>query len=166
MAVLAEQISIHGRFVRSVNVERDADRVEPLDGYIVTACALDVVERIATTAVAGESGGAWSLTGPYGSGKSSLALLLDAALGPKSTTRELAWRLIDEASSMVGELVRRTHRHRETRVSGFHRGVITANRGTAGPHCAQSASRRSPTPLRYIPFHQRIPRGQLAQRRA
>ena len=132
MAILAEHISVHGRFVRSANVERDADRPEPLDGYIVTACALDVVERIATTALAGRSGGAWSLTGPYGSGKSSLALLLDATLGPATSTRELAWRLIDEASPAVGELVRQTHRDRKTRVSGFHRGVITANREPLG----------------------------------
>ncbi len=132
MALLAEHISVHGRFVRSANVERDADRTEPLDGYIVTACALDVVERIARTATAGQAGGAWSLTGPYGSGKSSLALLLDAALGPATTTRELACRLVDEASPKAGELVRRTHRQFGTQKSGFHRGVVTANREPLG----------------------------------
>ena len=132
MAVLADHISVHGRFARSVNVERDADRVEPLEGYIVTACALDVVERIATTAVSGQSGGAWSVTGPYGSGKSSLALLLDATLGPATTMREFAWKLIAEASPRLGKLLLRTHEHRNTSVSGFHRGVITANREPLG----------------------------------
>ena len=73
------------------------------------ARALDVVERIAATADVGRSGGAWSLTGPFGSGKSSLALLLDAALGPATTARELAWHLIDEASPAVGELIRQIH---------------------------------------------------------
>ena len=132
MAVLADHISVLRRFARSANLERDADRPEPLEGYVVTPRALDVVERVATAAVAGQSGGAWSLTGPYGSGKSSLALLLDAALGPATTTRELAWRLVDEASPVVGESIRQVHRRHRTTDSGFHRGLITANREPLG----------------------------------
>ena len=128
MAVLADHISIRGRFARSANLERDADRPHPLEGYVVTARALDTVERITTTAAAGTSGGAWSLTGPYGSGKSSLALLLDAALGSPSNVRDLAWKLIDEASPAAGELVRQAHQRHRTRAVGFHRGLVTAER--------------------------------------
>ena len=69
MAVLADHISVRGRFARSVNLERDADRPHPFEGYVVTARALDAVERIFTVAATGSAGGAWSLTGPYGSGK-------------------------------------------------------------------------------------------------
>ena len=36
MAVLADHISVLDRFARSANLERDAGRPEPLDGYIVT----------------------------------------------------------------------------------------------------------------------------------
>ncbi len=105
MTFLADHISVRSRFARSANLERDTNRPEPLDGYIVTARALDAVERIAAVAADGPSGGAWSLTGPYGSGKSSLALLLDAAIlvPAGATTRKLAWRLIDETSPAVGE---------------------------------------------------------------
>ena len=81
MPRLAEGISVRSRFARSASLERDIARPEPLDGYVVTARALDVVERVAETAATGTAGGAWSLTGPYGSGKSSLALVLDAAFG-------------------------------------------------------------------------------------
>lgn len=128
MTRLADHISIRPRFARSANLERDADRTEPLDGYIVTARALDAVERIATTAAVGPSGGAWSLTGPYGSGKSSLALLLDAALGPNTPARKLAWKLIYDASPAVGDLIRQAHRRHRTSIIGFHRGLVTANR--------------------------------------
>ena len=128
MAKLADHITVLGRFARSANLERDADRSEPFDGYIVTARALDAVERIAATAATAVSGGAWSLTGPYGSGKSSLALLLDAALGPATVTREIAWKLIDEASPMVGNLVRQAHQRHQTQETGFHRGLVTASR--------------------------------------
>ena len=128
MTLLSEYISVLDRFARSANLERDAGRPEPLDGYIVTARALDVVERVAAAAATGASGGAWSLTGPYGSGKSSLVLLLDAAFGPSTATRKIAWRLINEASPKVGELIRQGHRRHQTMRSGFHRGLITAKR--------------------------------------
>ena len=128
MAVLADHISVRGRFAHSANLERDADRSQPFEGYVVTARALDAVERIFTAAATGPAGGAWSLTGPYGSGKSSLALLLDAALGGPSRARDIVWTLIDEASPAVAELVRQAHRRHRTRAAGFHRGLVTAGR--------------------------------------
>ena len=128
MSVLADHISVRARFARSANLERDAGKAEPLDGYVVTARALDAVERIASTAAEGRSGGAWSLTGPFGSGKSSLALLLDAAFGPPTTTRETAWKLLDQASPSVGERVSQAHQRHQTQDTGFHRALVTANR--------------------------------------
>ena len=128
MTFLADHISVIGRFARSANLERDADQAEPLDGYVVTARALDAVNRIASAAATGPAGGAWSITGPYGSGKSSLALLLDAALGPHARIRDAAWKLIDQASSTVGERIRQAHRRHGTWETGFHRALVTANR--------------------------------------
>ena len=128
MSKLADSISVRSRFARSASLERDLARLEPLDGYVVTARALDVVERVAEAAANGAAGGAWSLTGPYGSGKSSLALLIDAALGDDSDTRVLALRLINEASPEVGELIRSAHRRHGTEACGFHRGLVTAGR--------------------------------------
>ena len=98
MAALADYIAVVGRFARSANLERDIARSEPLNGYVVTAQALNVVERIASTAANGTAGGAWSLTGPYGSGKSSLALLIDAAFGERGATRAVATELIEATS--------------------------------------------------------------------
>ena len=128
MPKLATSISVRARFARSANLERDLERHEPLDGYIVTSRALDVVERIAETAATGPAGGAWSVTGPYGSGKSSLALLIDAAFGGDSAIRQLALRLIDESSREVGTQIRSLHRRHGTESRGFHRGLVTAGR--------------------------------------
>ena len=128
MPKLANSIAVKERFARSANLERDLARSEPLEGYVVTARALDVVERIAETAATGAAGGAWSLTGPYGSGKSSLALLIDAAFGDDSATRRAALGLIDNASPQVGELIHGAHRRHGTESCGFHRGLVTAGR--------------------------------------
>lgn len=128
MTILADHISVIGRFARSANLERDAGQAEPLDGYVVTARALDAVNRIVSAAATGPAGGAWSITGPYGSGKSSLALLLDAALGPHASIRDAAWKLIDQASPTVAERIRQAHRRHGTWETGFHRALVTANR--------------------------------------
>ena len=127
-AVLADRIAVRGRFARSANVERDAGLPEPLDGYVVTARVLDVVERITSTACHGAAGGAWSLTGPYGSGKSSLALLVDAAFGRPTLIRDAALHLIGEASSEAEAAVRAAHDRHGTWNTGFRRGVVTADR--------------------------------------
>ena len=127
-AVLADRIAVRGRFARSANVERDAGLPEPLDGYVVTARVLDVVERITSTARHGAAGGAWSLTGPYGSGKSSLALLVDAAFGPGTSSRDAALDLIREASSGAAAAVQAAHDRHGTWKTGFRRGVVTADR--------------------------------------
>ena len=128
MTLLAEAVAVAPRFARSANLERDATRLEPLQGYVVTARALDVAERIAATAAGGGAGGAWSLTGPYGSGKSSLGLLVDAAFGPPGHARRLAERLIGDASESVGRLLREAHERHGTGERGFYRGLVTARR--------------------------------------
>ncbi len=128
MATLADYVSVRPRFARSANLERDSGRSEPFDGYIVTGRALDVIERITGAALSGRSGGAWSLTGPYGSGKSSLALLLDAAFGPNKKIRNVALDLIAATSRDAAEAVRKTHDHHHTRGAGFQRGLVTASR--------------------------------------
>ena len=124
--VLADWISVQSRFARSANVERDLASPEPLEGYVVTARVLDVLTRVASTAARGKAGGAWSLTGPYGTGKSSLALLIDAAFGPPTQTREAALRLIRETSPEGEAALRLVHERHRTWETGFHRGLVTA----------------------------------------
>ena len=127
MTTLADVLSVRSQFARSANFERDADSAEPLDGYVVTARALDVVERITSSAL-GPAGGAWSVTGPYGSGKSSLGLLLDAAFGPPGIARDRALDKIAEASPTAkDELNQALSRHR-SRSRGFYRALVTADR--------------------------------------
>ena len=57
MPTLADHIRILPRFARSANLERDSGRSEPLEGYVVTARALDAVERILTVAATQPAGG-------------------------------------------------------------------------------------------------------------
>ena len=127
MGRLKDHITISGRFARSSSLERDIDRTESLRGYVVTAKALEVVERIAAAGATGSGGGAWSITGPYGTGKSSLAVLLDGLFSEAGITRDNALELVACASPSVASLVNDAHERRETGTSGWIRAVVTAN---------------------------------------
>ena len=150
MPALASGISVSGRFARSANLERDLARPEPLDGYVLTARGLDVVERIAAAATTGSAGGAWSLTGPYGSGKSSLALLIDAAFGGRSRLQRTALELVDDASPAAADLIRRAHRSHGTVNRGFTRALVTAAREPLAHSVSRALKsavlREAPTP--------------------
>ena len=51
---------------------------------------------------------------------------------PQVRQGKLAWRLLDEASPAAGESIRQAHVRHHTKDSGFHRGLITANREPIG----------------------------------
>ena len=127
VSVLADHVLVSPRYARSANLERDSARPEPLEGYVVTARALDFLERISATAATGSAGGAWSLTGPYGSGKSSLALLTRAAFGKDSPERSLALQLIGEASEATRAKIEQTHERYGTSRGGFLVGQATGD---------------------------------------
>lgn len=128
MPTLANHVRILPRFARSANLERDSGRSQPLEGYVVTARAIEAVDRILTVAATQQAGGAWSLTGPYGSGKSSLALLLDALLGPDGATRDAAVGLVEAGNPDMADLAWSAHDNHGTQATGFHRGLVTAAR--------------------------------------
>lgn len=64
---------------RSVNVERDAAQGGSAGRYLVTPTAVRAVDAILTELSAGR-GGAWTITGPFGTGKSAFALFLSELL--------------------------------------------------------------------------------------
>lgn len=79
---LSDLFSVKGRFRRSVHLERDFYTNENLlEGYVVTATAREVLGRVVSALENNEASKAWSLTGPYGSGKSAFALFTANLLG-------------------------------------------------------------------------------------
>jgi len=79
---LSDLISVAPRYARSVNLERDGFTEAAIDGYVITAAAEEFLLRLGR-ALAGAGGPrAWTLTGPYGAGKSSFALFLANLFSP------------------------------------------------------------------------------------
>lgn len=76
MIPLQDIVKIRRRFLRSVNIVRDQRRAAGLEGYIITPLVLLTLNQISESFVQNITDRAFTLTGPYGTGKSSFGLLL------------------------------------------------------------------------------------------
>ena len=95
-AGLLNRVEVARRFRRSVNLDRDAGAPDALDGYVVTPAVRRALSQI-TDGLADAAGDrAWSLVGPYGSGKSAFAVFLaDLLSGSGASGGDAAKRLLD-----------------------------------------------------------------------
>ena len=73
---IARLFHINPRFLRSTHLERDFSTPDSCTGYIPTDFTRSCLERLAEGLVANSTRRAWRLTGDYGTGKSSFALVL------------------------------------------------------------------------------------------
>lgn len=81
-------LTINTYYSRSVNVERDLSDEEVIRAYIPTARAKETLGRLLETANNAKRTCAFSLIGPYGSGKSSFAVFLTQLLAAKNTSSQ------------------------------------------------------------------------------
>ncbi len=92
---LSELFHVTSRFHRSVHLERDFYGENALDGYVLTITARETLRRVIAALENELTSKAWSLTGPYGSGKSAFALFTGKLLGAsESPTTQGALNLL------------------------------------------------------------------------
>lgn len=96
-------VSIRGRFQRSVHLARDFYGARDLSGYIVTAKAREIVDRFSNALRTAGAGRAWSLTGPYGGGKSAFALFAAHLVRGEGSALELLRETDPEATQRFEE---------------------------------------------------------------
>lgn len=82
---ISELFRTRKRFLRSAHLERDFRDPSALDGYIVTQGIQRNLSRLSSGLNPQSGQRAWRITGDYGSGKSSFALLLAHAFGGKDS---------------------------------------------------------------------------------
>ena len=105
MTLLSKIVRVERRYQRSINIEQDFASGSALDGYIfpesAKAALLSMAEQIANS---GQGGFTW--TGPYGSGKSSLAIALASLLvGTEGERRAVSRKLDAEWSKQLWGLL-------------------------------------------------------------
>ena len=72
---IADLFQIQGRFLRSAHLERDFVDPQALKGYLMTPEVRDYLRRLAAGMHSNSGHRAWRITGNFGSGKSSFALI-------------------------------------------------------------------------------------------
>lgn len=91
---LGTEVKIAGRFLRSVRIDADLEDKSSLDGFICPKSSADVLLSMARHMQEAQQG-AFTWTGPYGTGKSSLVVALAALVGGNAALRKRASNLFD-----------------------------------------------------------------------
>ena len=94
---LSTGVSISRQFLRSVRIDTDFGREDALSGYVCQGTAKALLESMATQ-IKDTRQRAFTWTGPYGGGKSSLALMLCSLVGPSPTLRKKAKSILNVPS--------------------------------------------------------------------
>lgn len=92
--MLSEVVSISRQFLRSVRIDADIGRDDALSGYICQGTASALLENMALQ-ITETRQRAFTWTGPYGGGKSSLALMLCSLVGGDQKLRAKAKQLLN-----------------------------------------------------------------------
>ena len=97
--MLSDVVSVARRFQRSVRVDTDLGRAGALNGFICHGSSKIALETMAKLMVQTEQR-AFTWTGPYGGGKSSLALALCASIGGDLKPRKHARSLLGDVPDL------------------------------------------------------------------
>jgi hypothetical protein len=95
--VLSDYFKLHRRYYRSVNLERDLDKPDAVQGYVPTERTAIALQRILSSIGDPNAHRAWTLTGVYGTGKSAFTHYLAALCAPeKSSVAQKALTIADQ----------------------------------------------------------------------
>ncbi len=95
-------VTVNTHYTRSVNLERDASSVDVINAYIPTSRALRTFARVSDEFNTELSPRAWSLIGPYGSGKSSFSVFLSQLLSnPADEGSHAALQVLKKADELL-----------------------------------------------------------------
>lgn len=102
---LDKKITVNSHYTRSVNLERDQDSIDLIKSYIPTSRARRTMERVVDTLGTGTAPRAWSLVGPYGSGKSSFSVFLSQLMSASSAeTAKTANKVLSGADADLAKI--------------------------------------------------------------
>lgn len=90
-----QSVRIARHYRRSVRIDADIGRLEALDGYVLTDTAREALSVMGRQ-IDGSRERAFTWTGPYGGGKSSLAVVLASALAAASELRTRAEAILGD----------------------------------------------------------------------
>jgi hypothetical protein len=135
---LRDLVAVAPRYARAINLERDAATDAAVSGYVVTQTAQMFLQRLA--GAFGDAGRhrAWTLTGPYGTGKSAFLLYLSALLGPNAGRGRVARKILKDQHPDTAQLLANA---RGLTREGFARILVSGSPGSILRAIAATAAR-------------------------
>ncbi len=97
---LSDIVNVAQRFQRSIRIDTDLGTLSALEGFICPRSSTEVLLQLANH-VSSTGQGAFTWTGPYGSGKSSLVIAISALLNGDKELRNIARKSIGEDAAKI-----------------------------------------------------------------
>ncbi len=105
---LKAKVLVNTHYTRSINLERDYSSLDVVRSYIPTSRALKLFGRVSDCFHNQQAPRAWSLIGPYGSGKSSASVFLSQLVAnPETESAVLAISKLKDAAPDIAESFQR-----------------------------------------------------------
>ena len=124
---LSKLVTVPPKPYASTNIEHDS--ITTLKNYLPSASTLEIIERFAAGLNGAKSGRMLSITGPYGSGKSTMAVFLNGLLsGEKDAEWTTTFKILRHASAATANILAAARRKTDTNQKGMIRCVVTARR--------------------------------------
>ena len=98
MIPLAQRVHVNRRFRKSIRIDTDLTDPTALEGFICPESSASVLRTMALHVKESEQA-AFTWTGPYGVGKSSLVIALSAVLNPQAGVRAKASHILGPATT-------------------------------------------------------------------
>ena len=102
---LSQIFEVNKRFQRSVNIEQDWENHKNLEGYLLTPTAKQITKQILLGIQTKDTPTAWTITGPFGTGKSAFALFLTDLLANDQPLHQDGWKIRKEENLSIKPLV-------------------------------------------------------------
>lgn len=120
---LFDSIKVKRRYTRSVNLERDLEIADSVNGYVITPKVEGLINRFIDSIAAPNSVRAWTVTGAYGSGKSAFAHFLSSICSShQDEIRRNAYKILSTSNADSRKISRAIPE------AGFIKAVVTAQR--------------------------------------
>lgn len=101
---IKDKLHVNTHYTRSINLQRDANSLDVINAYIPTSRALKLFSRVSEGFNDKQVPRAWSLIGPYGSGKSSSSVFLSHLLSsPVLATTKAAFKNLKSAEADIAK---------------------------------------------------------------
>lgn len=142
---LTQVIQVRQSGLRSINVEQDIDKTAVAEGYTLTPQARSTLARMLHRLTEpGAPSRAWTLTGPYGSGKSYFSLFLMNLLGAQLPAHERLTEQLEHVDPILRQQIATYAQLADSK--GFLPIPITGYRATL-PECLLHGLGRALAPL-------------------